>query len=118
MSNYTPHLLSESTDGKLINITTTATPGDLIHTAVVGTDNLDEIFIYAANVTSTVKRVTVEWGGTTSPDDLVEDYYIQPEAGWKLIIPGHRLQNGLAVRVFSDSANVINIGGYVNRHTL
>ncbi len=49
MAVYDKRLLSGSTNGRLIKVVATATAGTLIHTAVTGTTNIDEIHLYAVN---------------------------------------------------------------------
>jgi len=116
MATYTKRILSGSTNGRPVKVTTTGTPGDLIHTAVSGTDDFDEIWIYTVNTSAGDVKVTIEFGGTTDPDDLIE-ITIPSESGLYVIVPGLVLQNGLVVRAFAGSANVINILGFVNRIT-
>lgn len=116
MSTYTPHLLSGSTDGKQIKVGATATPGTLIHTAVSGTDNIDEIYIYVINK-DPATLLTIEWGEVTVPDGFVRKTITEND-GYALIIPGLRLQNGLVVRAFAGTADSILVNGYVNRYTL
>ena len=103
-------------DGRNIKITTTATAGDTIHTAVSGTSDLDEVWLYACNTDSADRKLTIEYGGVASPDDLTE-VTITAEAGWVLVCPGLLLQNGLLVKAFAAAANVVMINGYVNRIT-
>jgi hypothetical protein len=107
-------LLSNSSNGRNIKVAATATPGTLIHTAVAGPDDLDEIYVYAANTDTSARLLTIEFGGTASPDDLIE-VSLEPEKGPYLIIPGWALQNGAEVRAFAASANVVVVNGYVNR---
>ena len=116
MATYTRAELSGSTDGRGIKVVQTATAGTLIHTAgsVTGDDNYDEIYLWAVNSDTTDRKLTLEWGGVTSPDDLIE-YTVPAEAGLKLITPGLNLQNALVVRAFAATANVIMIHGYVNK---
>ena len=116
MATYSKQLLSGGTNGKNIKVAATASAGTTIHTAVAGTSDMDEIWLYACNTDSTDRKLTIEYGGTTSPDDLSE-ITISAEAGWVLIVPGMLLQNGLIVKAFAASANVVNINGYVNRIT-
>ena len=87
-----------------------------VHTATSGTSNLDEIWLYATNTSATARVLTIEFGGTTDQDDLIE-LEIAADSGMTLIIPGLLLQNSLVVKAFAASANVININGYVNRIT-
>ena len=116
MATYSKQLLSGGTNGKNIKVAATSSAGTTIHTAVSGTSDLDEIWLYACNTDSSDRKLTIEYGGTTSPDDLTE-ITIEAEAGWVLIVPGMLLQNGLIVKAFAASANVVNINGYVNRIT-
>ena len=116
MATYSKQLLSGGTNGKNVKVVATATAGTTIHTAVSGTSDMDEIWLYACNTDSTDRKLTLEFGGTTSPDDLVE-VTIGAEAGWVLVCPGMLLQNSLVVKAFAAAANVVVINGYVNRIT-
>jgi hypothetical protein len=116
MATYSKQLLSGGTNGKNVKVVATATAGTTIHTAVSGTSDMDEVWLYACNTDSTDRKLTLEFGGTTSPDDLVE-VTIGAEAGWVLVCPGILLQNSLVVKAFAAAANVVVINGYVNRIT-
>ena len=116
MATYSKQLLSGGTNGKNVKVVATATAGTTIHTAVAGTSDMDEVWLYACNTDSTDRKLTLEFGGTTSPDDLVE-VTIGAEAGWVLVCPGILLQNSLVVKAFAAAANVVVINGYVNRIT-
>src|SRR5574341_1259256 len=109
--------LSASTDGRGIKVAATASPGTLIHTALsnVAANEWDEVWIRAINTSGSAVKLTIEWGGTGSPDDQVE-ITIQPESGFTEVIPGHVLQNGVEVRAFAATANVIVLHGFVNRY--
>ena len=109
-------VLSGSTNGRLIKVAATATPGTTIHTAgaVTGTDNWDEIWLWAVNTTTVSEKLTVEWGTTSAPDDNIE-LVLSPENGLITIIPGMILQNSLVVRAFAAQANVVSLGGFVNQ---
>jgi len=114
MASYSKQLLSGSTNGKAIKVAATSSAGTTIHTAVSGTSSIDEVWLYATNTSSSDVKLTVEWGGTTSPDDLIEST-ITAEAGLTLIAPGIPLQNSLVVKAFAGTTNVVTIHGYVNR---
>lgn len=116
MATYSKVLLSGSTNGKQIKVAQTATAGTTIHTAVSGTSDLDEIWLYAVNSTTTAVKLTVEWGEATAPDGNIE-VTIAPEDGYVLVVPGLLLNNSLVVKAFAGTANVILINGYVNRIT-
>ena len=110
----TYELLSGSTNGKGIKVAATATAGTTIHTAVAGATDIDQVYLYAMNTDGSDRKLTLEWGGTTAPDDLIE-VTITAESGLTLVAPGLPLQNGLIVKAFASSANVITIHGYVHR---
>lgn len=114
MATFTKTLLSGSTNGRNIKVVATATAGTTIHTAVSGTSSIDEIWLWATNTDTVSRTLTIEFGGTTSPDDLTT-VTLSPNAGQTLIIQGLPLQNSLLVRAFASAANVVNINGYVNR---
>ena len=116
MPQATKRLLSVSTGGRGITVAATATPGTLLHTAVVGGADLDEIWIYGVNSSATDRLLTIEFGGVTDPDDLVE-FTIPAQDGLYLVIPGLLLNNALVVRAFAAAASVIVCYGYVHRIT-
>lgn len=107
--------LSGSTDGLGIKVVATATLGTTIHTAVAGTtaNTFDEIWLWAVNSDTTARKLTIEYGGATSPDRLIEQT-IPAESGMFLIVPGFILQNSLVVTAFCATANVVMLYGYVN----
>ena len=107
-------LLSGSTQGKGIKVVETATAGTTIHTAVSGTTDLDEVWLWAVNSDTSPRKLTLEWGEATAPDGNIE-VTIPAEDGLVLVAPGLLLQNGLAVKAFAAAANVVIIHGYVNR---
>ena len=114
MATYSKELLSGSTQGKGILVAATATAGTLIHTAVAGTTDLDEIWLYAVNTHSADIKLTLEWGEATEPNGNIE-ITVPFEEGLMLLVPGLLLQNGLTVRAFAGTANEIVIHGYANK---
>ena len=116
MATYTKRKLSASTNGRGVKVAATSSAGTTIHTAVSGTDDYDEIWLYATNTSTSDVKLTIEWGGTTSPDDTIE-LTVPAESGAYLVIPGWVLQNSLVVKAFAGTANVIIVHGFVNRIT-
>lgn len=112
----TLELLSGSTNGKAVKVAASSTPGTTIHTAVAGTTNKDEIYLYAVNTSTGGVELTLEWGETTSPDGNIP-VTIPARSGLVLVMPGLPLQNGLVVKAFASVQNVIMISGYVLRQT-
>jgi len=119
MATYSKIALSGSTDGKLIKVAATATAGTTIHTGSSTATTFDEVWLYAVNSDTTDRKLTIEFGGVSSPDDLIEQT-ITAESGLLLIVPGLVIKGNataLVVRAFAATANVVMIGGYVNRIT-
>jgi len=107
--------LSGSTDGRMVKVAATgATAGTTIHTA--HSTSLDEVWLWAVNSDTTARKLTIEFGGTSSPDDLIE-VSIPPEGGLVLVVPGLIVTNSVVVRAFCATANVVMIAGFVNRIT-
>ncbi|MCY4071252.1 MAG: hypothetical protein OXG60_08125 [Chloroflexi bacterium] len=115
--DYQKRKLSGSTDGRGIKVAASGSPGTLVHTALssVAANEWDEIFFQAVNTHTSDVKLTVEWGGTDSPGDLIE-VTIPAESGFTEVIPGHVLQNGALVRAFAAETDVIVLHGYVNRY--
>lgn len=114
MASYQKRTLSGSTNGRQIKIGQVGTPGTLIHQSVANISDLDEIWLYATNNHTAELTLTIEFGGVTSVDDLIQ-MAIPSKQGLFLIIPGHVLNNGTIVRAFAQTANLICLSGWVNR---
>lgn len=113
MATISKVLLSGSTQGKGIKVVETSTAGDTIHTAVAGTDDIDEVWLYATNTHTGSVSLTLEWGGATAPD-LHMKATINPDET-VLVAPGLPLQNGLVIKAFASVANKLIVYGYANR---
>jgi hypothetical protein len=91
MATFSKVLLSGGTTGMNIKVAATSSAGTTIHTAVSGTSNMDEVWLYACNTSGADVKLTIEYGAIR--------------------------ENGLVIKAFAASANVININGYANRIT-
>ncbi len=116
MATYAKQLLSGSTNGKGILVVATATAGTTIHTAVSGTSDLDELWVYAVNSSDADVKLTLEWGEATDPNGNIEQT-VPAESGLMLLAPGLLLQNSLVLKAFAGTTNVVVIHGYANRIT-
>ena len=118
MATFTKLSLSGSTNGRAILVTATATPGTTIHATDTSATMLDEIWIYAHNSDNASVSLTIQFGGTTAPNDSIT-LTVPSKAGLTLVIPGLILSGtGAAantVRAFAGTGNVITISGYVHR---
>jgi len=111
--------LSGSTDGKAIKITGSDTAGAVVvHTAVAGTTNFDEIWLWAYLAATSAAAVYIEWGTHADADDLITKT-IPLDDGLYLLIPGLVLQNGMTVEIFTGASAVdkVFIFGYVHHLT-
>lgn len=115
MAAITKRILSGSTDGRMIAVAATSSPGTLLHTAVAGSNDIDEINLYAVNTSASDVTLTLEYGGTNASDSM--KYTIPGLIGFVEITTKLLLNNGSVVRAYSGSASAINIGGHVNRIT-
>lgn len=115
MATFSKQILSGSTNGKSILISSNVGggQGNTIHTAQSGTSGLDEIWLYADNSSSATVKLTVEFGGTETKDQI--ELNIPGESGLVLVVPGLVLNNSLVVSAFAATQNVVSISGYVNR---
>lgn len=117
MASVDEQALSGSTNGRPIKIVATATAGTLLHTATAGDGaaaDHDRVFVYLHNTSAAAVECTIEFGGVSSPDDLIV-VSIGSKVGPVLVVPGLPLQNSLVVRCFAASANVVMATGYIHR---
>mgnify|MGYP007062773873 CR=1 FL=1 len=114
MATYSKLKLSGSTNGRGIKVVATATLGTTIHAAHATAQ--DEVWLWAVNSDTVDRKLTLEFGGVTSPDDLIE-VTIPAESGLIPVVPGVPLTGSVVVTAFAAAANVIMIHGYVNRIT-
>lgn len=118
-TTYSRTILSGSTDGRGIKVAATSSPGTTIHTGGSSSSVLDEVWIYAVNSSASAVKLSLQWGGTTDPDDLIEGT-IPAESGLVLVAPGLALKGNatpLVVKAFAATADVLIVHGYVNRAT-
>lgn len=118
MAAYAPVHGSGSTSGRMVKIVKTATAGTLLHTAVADADDFDEIVVSAMNSDSVPRLLTIELGGVTDPDDLIE-MTIPAQDGLHIVIPKGtvRMNGGLTIAAFAAAANVITCAVAIDRRT-
>lgn len=116
MATFTKKLLSESTDGRPVLVVATASAGTLVHTGPSVATTLHEVWIYASNPDTTQHTLTIQWGGTTSPNDHIV-LYLPAQSGLTVVAPGLLLRGNatpLVIRAFADTASKVTLTGYVN----
>lgn len=114
MATFTKLKLSGSTDGRGVKVVATASSGTTIHTAHA--TDLDEVWLYAYNSHSAAVALTIQFGGTSTPDDDIT-VSVPAQQGLYLLVPGLVLTNSVVVRAYAATANVVMIQGFVNRIT-
>lgn len=115
MATYSKIALSGASTGLPILVAATASTGTTIHTT--GTSGIDEIWLYAYNSSSASTYLTIQFGGTTSPNNDIKAV-IPPLSGLTLMVPGLILApsgSTLSVYAYAGTTNVLTISGYVNR---
>jgi hypothetical protein len=108
--------LSGSTHGRAVLVAATASAGTIIHTATSSATDCDVVTLYAYNSSGSAVNLTLQWGGTTSPDDDMK-LSIPTTSGLTLVVPDLVLRNSLLIRAYAGTANVVTIQGFVNRVT-
>ena len=117
MATFTKNKLSGSTNGKQILVVhTTNGTADTVHTAVAGTSSWDEVWLYAYNENSIAVVLTILWGGTTEPDNVIR-VTLAGQSGRLLVCDGMILQNGLVIKAYASIASKVLVDGFVNSIT-
>lgn len=106
--------LSGSTHGRGIKVAATTSAGDTIHTATSSTSDCDVVTLYAYNSSSSAVTLTLQWGGTSTPDDDIK-LSIPALSGLTLLTPDLVLRNSLVIKAYAGTTNVVTIHGFVNR---
>jgi len=115
--DITPGFLSESTNGRNILVTATSSPGTLLHTCASGTDQIEAITIQANNKSGSTVTLTVQWGGTTDPDDAIT-IDVPSGRGPIVVCDRMRLNNSLSVRAYASTGSAVAIYGEADTWSL
>jgi hypothetical protein len=102
---------SGSTNGNMVALAATSTA---LHTAVAGTNHIDEVYVYACNIHTADVQVTLEIDGTAAANQMIET--IPYKDGYHLILPGIRMENAGTIQAKAGTADVINCIVIVNRY--
>lgn len=111
---YTREPLSGSTHGRGIKVVATATAGTTIHTGQASATLSDIVTLYAYNSDTVARTLTLEWGGTTAPDDNIVMDIPAKGSGLIPVVIDLIIRNSLVVRAFCETANVVVLFGFVN----
>ena len=121
MATYSKVALSGgAADGTGIELAIDSGTFTTIHTTPTTATTLDEIWLYAQNTDTSDRKLTLKFGGTDDPDDLIE-VTIPTEAGLVLVVPGlilaGKASTGLILLGAGAAASKMTVYGYVNRIT-
>ena len=118
MATFSKLTLSGSTAGLPVLVVATASTGTTIHATGTSATALDEVHLFAYNSDTVAITLTIQFGGTTSPDQDVK-LSIPSRAGLTYVVPGLLLAGtGSAARTvaaYAGTASKITISGFVNR---
>lgn len=119
-------VLSGSTNGRGIFVTgTLPSTASLIHTAITGTADYDEVYIYIVNNATTNRECVLRWAVTTANvTDVPQrniNYLVTQQSGPVLAVPGWPLMDANRIEAYATAAMAtsggIAIYGYAHRVT-
>ena len=121
MATYSKAALSGgAADGTGIELAIDSGTFTTVHTTTTTATTLDEIWLYAQNTDTSDRKLTLKFGGTDDPDDLIE-VTIPTEAGLVLVVPGlilaGKASTGLILLGACAVASKMTVYGYINRIT-
>ena len=121
MATYSKIALSGgAADGTGIELAIDSGTFTTVHTTTTTATTLDEIWLYAQNTDTSDRKLTLKFGGTDDPDDLIE-VTIPTEAGLVLVVPGlilaGKASTGLILLGAGAAASKMTVYGYINRIT-
>jgi hypothetical protein len=115
MSTAVKRMLSGSTDGMAIKITAITTPGNLIHTARLGSidGTWDEVWLWAYNYSLVDRGLCLEWGSELAIDNIL--IVVPSLVGLVPLTPGLILRNSKVIRAYAADADSLTVVGFVNQ---
>lgn len=114
---FTKQLLSASSNGQMIQVDATASPGTTVHTVqATATTAREMVYVHAVNSATGTRTLTLEIGATGADDQLPVD--LQANEGLNLVLPGWPFTGtGSIVRAHATATGEIRLGGWINRAT-
>jgi hypothetical protein len=105
VATYSKIYGSVGTTGLGVKVAATAIgSGTTIHTAHA--TDMHIVTIYAVNSDTQSRKLTIGWGGTTDPDNLIE-VTIPSEAGLVPVVMKLPITSSLVIKAAASAANVI-----------
>ena len=103
--------LSAAPTGIPFPVSATGTPGNTIHICTSSLVGYDEIYVWVSNISAAKATLSILFGNGF----LCKDVSIPANSPPIPIITGQGSRNGLPVTAYSNTANVLNLFGFVNR---
>lgn len=115
--NFTKIPLSGSTDGNVISVMATGTPGTTIHTATSSAtiDSCDEVWLWASSTSTSNVNLGIQLGNLNNELDTINVMIPPAYNGPFCVLPGITVRNSRVVQATCSVAGRINVFGYVNR---
>jgi hypothetical protein len=109
--------LSGSTDGNVISVMATATPGTTIHTATTFAtdDSCDEVWIWASSTSASALNMGIQIGNLNNELDTINVRVPAAYNGPIAVLPGLPVRNGRVIQATVSTAGRVNVFGFVNR---
>lgn len=105
---------SASTNGRPIIAAATASPGTLIHTCAAGSNEIEDVEIWASNYsTTTTRTLYLELGGTGAGDTI----NIQLRPMTTVTVCKIRLTSTVSVRAYESSGADVRVWCFMERWT-
>jgi hypothetical protein len=119
-TNHTLEILSGSTNGRPVSITSTSGSGQIVHTATSTANTVDVIELFASNEHSSDVLLSLQVGGTTDYTDTIKTTLkAQGTVGQDGAIPlgTFTLNGGAVLRAIAGTASKAKVWGNVKRIT-
>ena len=124
MATISKRILSGSTDGFPITVSSTAISGTTLHVGPTSTNTMDRLTVYAFNSATVTVTLWAEWGNAGSASQRLS-FEVAPYGsgithdGLQCIIPGLLIQGrsatGASIMVGASTSMVIQLYGEVDR---
>ena len=89
-----------------------------VHTAITGTADIDEVYVYGFNPQTDARLITFVLGATGAAGTGGQlQATIPAEGGLSLLIPGLPFNNANVISAYATAADAISVVGWVNRVT-
>lgn len=114
-TNIVRRTLSGSVSGTGIRVNSTSTGLEIhAHDAEFSQSLFDELHLWAYNSSGSALTLTFQWGGTTSPDNLI---VISLASNTFLkVVNGLHIGGNLEVKAIASTADVVMLYGYALSH--